>query len=370
MNQKKILHVTFDMGIAGTEQVIVNLVTALDATQYENQLFCMEEPVGELGKKLQSQGFAIHSCMRKPGFDRSVVKKIREVIKKEGIDIVHCHQYSPYVYGLFAGVMSKKPVVFTEHGRLYPDLPSSKRRLVNPVLCRLTKAITVISKATQNALVDIENFPRNKIKVVYNGIHDVSHQYQKDEALFDELGLNDGEFILGTISRLDPIKNQEMMIAAFAEVVNAGINAKLLMVGDGPIRTKLEDLCKILGVQEKVIFTGFQVEPQRYLRLMDIFLLSSLSEGTSMTLLEAMSFSKPCVVTDAGGNPEIVDNEKTGLVTPNENRQAFANATVRLIQDRVFAEELGRKGRERYEQSFSVSAMAEQYSEIYNKISG
>ena len=206
--------------------------------------------------------------------------------------------------------------------------------------------------------------------MVYNGIHDLKPSFQADAALKGALGISDQDLVFGTISRLDPIKNQSMMIRSFAQVNRKHSQAKLLMVGDGPIRAELESLVSELGLNENIIFTGFQVNPQRYLALMDIFLLSSLSEGTSMTLLEAMSFHKPCVVTDAGGNPEIVLHEETGLVSKNEDEAAFAESMMRLVEDESLRMKLGDTGRKRYEEYFSVSSMANQYEAIYEGLAG
>jgi glycosyltransferase involved in cell wall biosynthesis len=158
------------------------------------------------------------------------------------------------------------------------------------------------------------------------------------------------------------------MLDAFKEILTEHDNVKLLIIGDGPLREKLETHAKTIGVDSRTIFTGFQVDPQRYLKLMDIFLLPSLSEGTSMTLLEAMSFSKPCVVTDAGGNPEIILDEFNGFVTPNRDMHAFTSGVLKLLNNNALREKMGKNARERYENSFSVENMTNMYQDLYIKV--
>jgi glycosyltransferase involved in cell wall biosynthesis len=362
---------TFDMGIAGTEQVIRNLVESTNTDEFTPSVLCTDNKIGPLGNKLEEQGYQVISFNRQPGLDFSLIREIHTYINENDIDILHCHQYTPYVYGLLASWGSRAAVVYTEHGRFYPDRYKLKRMLINPILNLSTDAITAISLATKKALIRYEFFPKKSIEVVYNGIMDIRNSTDGSaslDKLREHLGFRDEDCILSTISRLDPIKNQRMMIDAFREIHKNFPNTKLLIVGDGPLREELEGYGKDLINSQHLIFTGFRVDPQKYLQLTDIFLLSSLSEGTSMTLLEAMSFSKPCVVTDAGGNPEIVLNGKTGVVTPNHNTQAFTAGIYSLLEDEVLRTNMGLAGRSRYEEMFTVERMVSTYQEIYRNV--
>ena len=368
MKKLNILHLTYDMGIGGTEQVIRNLVENTDLERFTPSIICLDNTVGPLGIKLQEQGFSVFALKRKPGLDFELIKAIRNHIKTNQIDILHCHQYTPYSYGVLASLLTGVKIIFTEHGRFYPDTFKWKRMLINPILSLCTDAIISISAATKEALVKFEFLPRKKIDIIYNGVADFSQQQISVKELRQDLDISNEELVLGTISRLDPIKNQILMLDAFKEILKKHKNIKLLMIGDGPLRQELESHAKTIGVDNRTIFTGFQVDPQRYLKLMDIFLLPSLSEGTSMTLLEAMSFSKPCVVTDAGGNPEIILDEFNGFVTPNRNMQAFASGVLKLLNSDALREKMGKNARERYENSFSVEHMTSTYQDLYTKV--
>jgi glycosyltransferase involved in cell wall biosynthesis len=171
MPNVKILHLTFDMHIGGTEQVIKNLIEGSNDKQFQMSIFCIEEPIGPFGQMLQEKGISIDSTQRREGFDIKLIKTIRRHLKKHRIDVLHCHQYTPWVYGTLAALGIKTRIIFTEHGRFYPDRTSWKRKIINPLLTLFTDKITAISKATKQALVDFEYIPENKIEVIYNVIH-------------------------------------------------------------------------------------------------------------------------------------------------------------------------------------------------------
>ena len=361
----KVLHITYDMRIGGTEMVIKNIIEGNNPDDITMSIYCLETPLGPWGKALQQDGIEITTTPRQPGFDTRLIKAIRQHIKQHNIDIVHCHQYTPWVYGTLAALMTSAKVIFTEHGRFYPDSSSWKRRIINPLLCMATHAITAISEATRQALTEYEFIPAQKIAVIYNGIAPLQPATTNTDALRASLGIAENALIFGTIARFDPIKNQLMMIRAFAKAKASHAAIHLLMVGDGEERERLEAEVERLGITASVTFTGYIPNPAEMLAAMDIFLLSSLSEGTSMTLLEAMSLSKPCIVTHAGGNPEIIHNDYNGLVVPNDNAQAFTEAMCQLIDDPGQRAEFARHAQLRFAAQFNRQHMLAGYYSLY-----
>lgn len=362
---KKVLHLTYDMRIGGTEMVIRNIIEGSDRDLFLMSIFCIEEPIGPWGIELQNQGVKITAKARKPGFDLTLIANINRHLKENNIDVIHCHQYTPWVYGVLAAVGTKTKVIFTEHGRFYPDSSSWKRKLINPLLCKITNHVTSISKATKEALVEYENIPKNRIEVIYNGIASLQVNQNETQKTRTKLGINTSTTIIGTIARLDPIKNHKMMLNSFAIIVKQFDDIKLIIVGDGEERENIKTQISNLDLVNKVILTGYDPRPQRYLELMDIYLLSSLSEGTSMTLLEAMSLGKPCIATDAGGNPEIVKNFETGLITSNDDAAKFAEAVMTLLNQHELCSNYGQEGKRVFDSSFNVTKMNEKYALLY-----
>jgi glycosyltransferase involved in cell wall biosynthesis len=360
-----VMHVTYDMRIGGTEMVIKNIVENVTNKLITMSIFCIEAPIGPWGKQLSSLGVAITCNARKPGFDLGLIFAIRAYIKAHNIDVIHCHQYTPWVYGALAAFGLGKKVIFTEHGRFYPDTSSWKRRFINPILVKMTSHITAISEATKQALAEYEFIPKSAISVVYNGIQLNSKNEAETASVRSRLHLKPDDLVFGTIARFDPIKNQVLMIKAFKSVNERFPKSKLLMIGDGEMKSALVALVAKLNLQDSVIFTGYLSYPLDYLAAMDVFLLSSLSEGTSMTLLEAMALSKPCVVTDAGGNSEIIINEENGLVTANENTELFSQAMQTLVIDSALRQKMGDAARVRFNTHFTAKRMNQKYHSLY-----
>jgi glycosyltransferase involved in cell wall biosynthesis len=366
MNSKiKVLHLTFDMRIGGTEQVIKNLIETTDTTKYDASILCIEQPIGPFGQLLIKSGINIDSFQRKNGFDLTLIKDIRRYIKQHKIDVLHCHQYSPWVYGTFATIFLNVKVIFTEHGRFYPDSGSWKRRLINPLLSFFTSNITAISEATKQALVEFEYLTSKKIMVVYNGISSQIPQFELVSSLREQYNINPSNVVFGTVARLDPIKNQTLLIKAFHQVLLQEPDCKLFIVGDGEEREKLEHLTAKLNITESVIFTGYITQPLNYMALMDVFVLPSLSEGTSMTLLEAMSLGKPCIVTNVGGNPEVIKGQYNGIVVGNQELEQLRDSMVTLAENKQMREELGKNGKALFNRKFFVKSMTSDYQKIY-----
>jgi len=408
MSQTHVMHITYDMRIGGTEMVIKNIIDGLalsghsditpernaqGSTQRHSQnhligspeslapqqkhnrpdefkmsVLCIESPLGPFAEELQNNAIEFFEFNRQPGFDANLIKQIRKTIKTNKVDIIHCHQYTPWVYGVIAAAFTNTKVIFTEHGRFYPDSSTWKRKLINPILNLFTDQVTAISKATKQALIEFENIPAKSIDVVYNGIAPLMVDQNQVNQLKAELDIPTEHIILGTIARFDPIKNHIMMLKAFSLVLKQMPNTTLVIVGDGEERNNIKSCIKQLNLNDNGLLTGYQTKPQNYLALMDIYLLSSFSEGTSMTLLEAMSLCKPCVATDVGGNPEIVIDGKNGYVTPNDNADEFSKGIALAIESIARNNDLGLASKERFAALFSESNMNKQYNNLYKQV--
>jgi glycosyltransferase involved in cell wall biosynthesis len=365
MNDKQtgVLHLTYDMRIGGTEMVIKSIIES-SPKDIKPAIYCIESPLGPWGEELRDNGITIDGHARQPGFDWRLIWRLRSYIKKNKPQVIHCHQYTPWVYGTLASIGLGKNIIFTEHGRFYPDSTSWKRKFVNPVLRFFTKHITAISEATKNALVMYEFVPADEIITIYNGIKKPNLTVSNANDLRLQWNIPNNCKIVGTIARLDPIKNQKMMLEAFKIVLVDDPQARLLIIGDGKERKNLEGICGKLNIINNVVFTGYDPKPLKYLALMDIFLLSSLSEGASMTLVEAMALSKPCVVTDAGGNAELIKDSFNGYVTSNDDSQKFADAILKLINNDALIAEFSQNSLLRYNTMFTDRQMVDQYCNL------
>ncbi len=365
----RILHLTHDMGIGGTEQVICQLIRNLDSTQYQCDVACIDGTVGPLGQQLKQYGVQFSVFNRRPGFDRALIGAIRKLLRDNHYDIIHCHQYTPYVYGICAALFGRTKVVFTEHGRFHPDSYSWKRRLVNPVFGWCTDSIVAISAATAGALAHYEWFSRKAIDVIYNGIDPASSAVRPEQHR-NEFNIQPDHIVFGTIARFDPIKNIPMMIDAFARVHRENTETRLLLVGDGDERQQLMARVEQLGLSDAVMFTGYQEDTAKFMSMIDVYLLTSFSEGTSMVLLEAMSTGTASIVTRVGGNVEIIEHDSNGLMIDSGDVDALTAAMCQLAEDGSRRQRLGEAAIDVFNDRFSVSTMSSRYSETYHRVLG
>jgi glycosyltransferase involved in cell wall biosynthesis len=366
--RKKIAHVTFDMRIGGAEQVICNLMRNTDAATYDVRVLCLERSVGPFGLQLQRDGFEVASFRRKPGFDWSLIGAVRDYIRTHGINVLHCHQYTPFVYGALAAAFTETSVVFTEHGRFFPDRRRLKRVWANRLLRLLTDDITAISAATGKALTVYEGLPKDRIRIIYNGIDVCKARAATADGLKAALGIPEDASVLGTIARLDAIKNHPMMIEGLRFVHRKHPNTYLLIVGDGEERARIERQVSELELGRHVILTGYRQDAAVFYQVMDLFLLTSRSEGTAMTLLEAMANGVPCIATDVGGNAEVVKDRETGAIVRSNDPLMLAETIDQLLDNRMLREEMGRAGRKRFEDEFTVERMVKEYQRVYDGV--
>lgn len=366
-NKKNILHLAHEMGVGGTQQVIKQLVSNLDTGIFECSVACIDGVIGMIGEELQSSGIRFHVFDRQPGFDWKLILGIREVVEENEIDVIHCHQYTPYTYGVLAALFTNVKVIFTEHGRFYPDTYSWKRRLINPLIQHRTDAVVAISAATADALAKYEWFNRSNTEVIYNGTQ-VTEPVPSRDKVRAELGISPDTLVYGTIARFDPIKNLPMMIDGFRTVQQKVSDSLLLMVGDGDERAGLEAAVQEAGIGGSVQFTGYQSDTGRYMSAIDVYLLTSFSEGTSMTLLEAMANRTVPIVTAVGGNVEIVEHLKNGIVIESGDVGSLSRWMHELMSDEAQRTRLGNAAREEFEKRFSVRSMTDQYESLYSRM--
>ena len=371
MSQEKrrvnILHVTFNMGVGGTEQVITQLIQGANHERFRQEVVCIDGEIGTMGQILMDRGFSVSMLQRRPGIDLALAWALRRLIRERDIQIVHCHQYTPYFYSWMAGRLTGARIIFTEHGRFHPDRYRTKAKWLNRLMAASTEAIVAISHATADALAKYEYIPRRCIQVIYNGIAEKSVAVSETRAMATQLGISENARVLCMVSRLDSIKNHNMALKAFRSVQDRFDNLILLIVGDGPERTGIENQIRDLGIANNVRLVGYSGSPEQYMALADLYLLTSYSEGTSMTLLEAMSLGVAPVVTNVGGNPEIVVDGANGCLVSNDDANMLAETLTWLLDRPNEIARLGQAARQAFEDQFSVATMVSHYHNLYTR---
>ncbi|MFK7790213.1 MAG: glycosyltransferase [Phycisphaeraceae bacterium] len=369
-----IAHVLHRLDRAGAEVLAAALSRDL-RDRFEFVFLCLDG-LGPLADELADDGFTVEALDRKPGLDRALSKRLRERLDHHRIELIHAHQYTPFFYSaLSRGVFQNTPpILFTEHGRHVPDNPSLKRRLANKLLLKPADRITAVSQSVKHALVKNEGLPRDRIAVVHNGIDPgpapgsdiVEDEKRKARTL---LNIDNDRPVVMQVARFHSVKDHATALRAWSIVHQQIPGALLVFVGDGPERNNLETLTAELELQDAVRYLGSVDNARQLIPAADVCMLTSLSEGLSVTLLEAMAAGKPIVATDVGGNPELVTHGETGLLAPSRDPEAIADCITQLLPNAPYANlTLGKAGRERLLKAFTAERMHKLYADHYESL--
>jgi glycosyltransferase involved in cell wall biosynthesis len=363
----RVMQVVLSLTAGGTERLVIEIVRSLQRQSVESVVCCLDEE-GAWAEEMTRIGVPVIALGRRSGFRPGLGCTIARLAARYRVDVLHCHHYTSFVYGQIAALM--KPglrVVFTEHGRLSDSAPSRKRRLVNPLLGRLPAAIYAVSEDLGRHMV-AEGFPAARVQVLHNGIDPGRHTSGEARRLARRtLDLPDAAFVIGTVARLDPVKDLATSLEAFA-MLRAHIGgARLVIVGDGLERQSLEEAGDRLGINDAVVWTGHRQDVRSLLPAFDLYVNSSIHEGVSLTILEAMAASIPIVATRVGGNPEVVDLDTGLLVTPRSAAD-LALALRALASDPIRRRRMGEAARARVKTAFSLDRMVAAYLADYRRL--
>lgn len=364
-----IVYIVNSLNLGGTENLVVQMSRAFQA-EYTVSVICLDEP-GLWAQKLRDEGIAVYCFWRQPGIDLAMAGKIARYCKKHKIGLIHAHQCTPWFYAALSRVLYPSPrLLFEEHGRHYPERYSWKKNIINRwFIQKLTTKIVAVSADVRQRLVKYEGVAMDRIEVVYNGVHPPSViDAEKRATLRQKLGFALDDFVVGTVGRLDPIKNLPMFLQVFAQAQSQHKKLKGLLVGDGPEFNTLSSLRDQLKVTDDVIMTGYRQDAIDLLQCMDLFVLCSLSEGTSMALLEAMASEIPTIVTAVGGNPELITHGKNGWVIPSESPRDLHEAIMQAYGSNDMRTQRAQAAKKDFEDRFSFIEMINTYHRLYHEI--
>lgn len=348
----------------GAERLAIELSRRL-ADRFGMTVLCLEQP-GALAGTLEANGIDVVAIRRRPGFRPSLARTIADLTRARGIDVLHCQQYSPYVYGALARVLRPSlRVVYTEHGRLGDGPPSAKRRAINPLLAPLLHGIYAVSEDLRRHML-AEGFPSSRVNVITNGIDigDAPGDLERRRAR-EALLIPSDALVFGTAARLDPVKDLATLIDAFAKICWEVKDARLLILGDGPERDELVRRARTLRISESVVFAGYRADARAMLSACDVYVNSSVSEGISLTILEAMAARLPVVATRVGGTPEVVRDNDNGVLVDPRDSDDLARAMLALARDEARRHRLAATGRAVVESRFTLDRMIDDYARVY-----
>lgn len=362
-----ITHFVENLERGGLERVVIDLIQAQRDAGHECRVICLFER-GQLADELVSQGVEVHACNKRKGVDIRAILRARALLAQWKGGVLHTHNAVAHYHAVLAAAgLGMRRIVNTRHGMGAADSASRRERLYRWSM-HLTDVAAAVCESARSQFAQHAVRPRGELIAVPNGIRVERFTPASVEArrrLAVELGLPTGTRMIGTVGRLNWAKDQASLIKAFGIAREAVPDSALMLIGDGALRQELEAIAMAEGVHDAVRFLGDRNDVERLLSGLDLFVLSSLTEGYSVALLEACATALPIVATDVGGNAEIVRHGVNGMLVPPRRPEELASAMVALLMEPGRATEMGRAGREWALCEASFRVMAERYASVY-----
>ena len=364
----EIVHVVENLDRGGLERTVVDLIASQRDAGHECRVICLFK-LGLLARELLASGVRVDACGKRPGLDLRALRRARALIRQSPDAVIHTHNAMAHYYAVLASLgLPVKCRINTRHGMGGRTRSGRQEWLYRQSLRGTDYAVAVCEAARQRFAADGMR-PRRALLSVPNGIRLERFRPADDvarQSLVAELGLPTGSRIIGTVGRLQPVKDHALLLRAFAKVRVQVPEAALVIVGDGPLRAALEAQAEQAGLSDALRFMGDRHDVPRLLTGMEVFALTSTSEGYSVALLEACASSLPIVATDVGGNREIVRHGINGRLVPSGDTAAIATALIALLRGGEQAAAMGRAGYAWAQAEASFRTMAERYHGLYD----
>lgn len=359
-----VVHVVYWLRVAGLENGVVNLVNRLEGEQ-KHTIVCIED-VGPLAARL-SDNIEIVDLSREMKRDRFFPLRMSRLFRRLRPDIVHSRNWAA-MDAIPAASLARVPrVVHGEHGREASDPTgcNKRRRLIRRMFSPMVDRFVTVSEDLRAWLVADVGISSRKVICIHNGVDVDRFRGGRRQAGRKALGLNDEAVAVGAVGRLEPVKDHATLLEAFARIPDKNPDLHLFVIGDGSRRKELEARAKALDLRDRAHFIGEKDDIPTVLNGLDLYVISSIAEGISNTVLEAMATGLPVVATRVGGNPELVTENINGMLVPVGDAETMADALTRYILSAELRRSHGQASRQRVIDQFSLDRMAEDYSRLY-----
>jgi len=366
MTKKRLMIITHDLAIGGLQQVVVNICKTIDREQFDLSVLCLRA-LGEFVPEIEKLGIKVFFLPQKSHTDYFSFLKVAKILRQEKIEIIHTHNSQPFIDGTMAALLSAvKTIVHTEHGRVFPD--KKRYMIAERVMAVFTYKVVGVSENTSQNLIDFIKIKPAKILTIKNGIDSTKFAQEINRAeKKKELGLRADDIVIGTMGRMVVEKGYTYLLKSMPGIIDTYKNTRLLMVGTGPLIDQLKTEARALNLDEHIIFTGNRLDIPALLAIFDIFVLSSISEGLPMVLLEAMAAKCPIVATAVGGVGTVIKNGITGSLIPARDPQLLTREILTLLGDESLKDKYRKNGYALFKDNFDARIMTQQYEKLYRR---
>jgi glycosyltransferase involved in cell wall biosynthesis len=351
----RVAHVALQLERGGLEKLLVEFARHADRSRFDLRFISLSTR-GTLAQEIEACGWPVTALNEPPGLRPAMIAKLRRLFRQWKIDILHTHNIKPLLYANPAARLGGVPLaVHTCHGQHF--LSHYPYRLIFNTFCRCSNRVVCVSHDIAS-LCSGAGIPQKKLRTIWNGIDISRFAYRGPKS--------DGPVV--AVVRLRPEKDVQTLLRATAIAVKKCPSFRVEIAGDGEQATVLRDLVNELNLSQHVRFLGEVNDVPALLARARLLVQSSLTEGTSLAVLEAAALGLPVVVTRVGGNPEIVLNEQTGLLVPTKNPAELAAAMLRVWSDPDLGRRMGLAGRKRVEENFDVIKTIANYEALYQEL--
>ena len=367
-----VAHCVHGLGLGGAQKVIATIVRESDPAAFQHFVYSCDD--GVHGAEVAQAGATVRIIARRlPRFDPTWVAALASAMRSDAIDVVHTHLFGDSLHGYLASLVAgRPPVVMTLHNGI-DGMTSLQRGGYRWLLARCARAVAC-SGSVERSFASFGGGAFPPLQVISNGIAFPSQAEAKPgeaAALRAELGAREGELVLATIGRLVPQKGHRFLFAALAKLGREhGVAARLVVLGDGPIRDELETQARADGIAECVLFAGIRLDVLRLLPAIDVVVFSSLYEGLPVALLEGMATGRCIVSTSCPGIVEAARDEREALIVPIGDADGLCEALRRVATEPGLAARLGAAAKQRFAGEFTAAQMTRRYEALYRDVLG
>ncbi len=359
--------------MGGAERYVVSLAKHLEPSQFHPVIVCLEH-VRDGAEWLANTDVPVHAAGIKSGNSVTSFWKIARILKPLKLDIVHSQNWGTLVETAIARRLAGVPHhVHVEHGtvlgaRSLQNMRGRARALAMRCTVALADSCVAVASATRDRIVECTGIRSHRIRVIPNGVEDpMVHGLTCRDDVRRRLGVSPESIVVGTVARLAPVKNLSMLIEGAHRLAHRLPELQILIVGDGPERQRLVDAASKGDAAKAIHFVGAQFDVERWLSAMDVYVNCSLSEGRSLSIMEAMAAGLPTIVTDVGDNALLVGEGEAGIVIPSGDTNALMGA-IEEMQDARRRATLGRKARHMFEKYYDIRRMVRAYEALYREL--
>jgi glycosyltransferase involved in cell wall biosynthesis len=372
----KVLHLRSSTSLGGPEKQILRAAKSLRLEGFDLTLLVLYRRndampfFHPLVVEARKQEIPAEQMLDSHQLPFQLIGRIAKKLKEEQFSLVHTHEYRGDIVGGMAARLAGVKAVAVVRGYTDRTLALRLYKILDLLALRFFAKIITVSTSLRRQVMSA-GLPKERVVTIHNAIAPESLEvegYADDLRVREGLGIEPEEQVVSIVGRLSPEKGHIYLFQAIKKILAALPKTRLLVIGDGPLREKLEILSVSLGLGSAVSFLGFRQDVVALMKISDMMVLPSLREGLPNVILEALALAKPVVATQVGGIPEIIRDGETGLLVPPKDPERLAEALLHLLRNPEKGKEFGERGKAIVTQEFNVETMVHKIAEVYREV--